>query len=348
VVHDVVQTLSATWSPFVLVAGLLLIGHVASGEGLFRLVGAACARVPGGGVSLFLVTMVAVALVTAVLNLDTSVVFMTPVALFAARAKGTDEKAFLYGTIFMSNSASLLLLGSNLTNLLVFSRRPTLGSAFARHMALPWVAAVVVTIAVVLVWRWRPLRYAGRAPERSATSFVFGPGVLAVGFAVLAMLFLRQPALWVFLVGVVTEIYDITVKKRSTLRDALTVTNPWTLSILFVVAVAVGWFARFSTLTVNLLRHANVAATVAASAFASIVINNLPAASLFAAHRVAHPYALLLGLDLGPNIAVTGALSSLLWIRIARRNDVRPSVATFSIVGTVVAVLTIVCAAALL
>jgi len=48
---------------------------------------------------------------------------MTPVALQAARAKGSDETAFLYGTIFMSNSASLLLLGSNLTNLLVFSRR---------------------------------------------------------------------------------------------------------------------------------------------------------------------------------------------------------------------------------
>ena len=329
-------------------AELLLIGHVASGEGLFRLVGATCARVPGGGVSLFLVTMVAVALVTAVLNLDTSVVFMTPVALYAARAKGTDDKAFLYGTIFMSNSASLLLLGSNLTNLLVFSRSPTLGSTFARYMVLPWIVAVIVTIAVVLAWRWRPLRQGVRTPERSATSFIFGPGVVAVGFAVLAMLFLKSPAIWVFVVGVVTELYELALKKRTALRGALSVTNPWTLSLLFVVAVAVGWFARFSTLTMSLLRHASVRTTIAISAIASIVINNLPAASLFAAHRVAHPYALLLGLDLGPNIIVTGALSSLLWIRIARRNDVRPSMVTFSVVGTVVAILAIVCAAPLL
>jgi arsenical pump membrane protein len=346
--HDLIQTISATWSPFVLVAGLLLIGHVASGEGLFRLVGATCARVPGGGVSLFLVTMVAVALVTAVLNLDTSVVFMTPVALYAARAKGTDDKAFLYGTIFMSNSASLLLLGSNLTNLLVFSRSPTLGSTFARYMVLPWIVAVIVTIAVVLAWRWRPLRQGVRTPERSATSFIFGPGVVAVGFAVLAMLVLKSPAIWVFVVGVVTELYELAVKRRTALRGALSVTNPWTLSLLFVVAVAVGWFARYSTLTMSLLRHASVGATIAISAIASIVINNLPAASLFAAHRVAHPYALLLGLDLGPNIIVTGALSSLLWIRIARRNDVRPSMVTFSVVGTAVAILAIVCAAPLL
>ena len=346
--HDFAQTISATWSPFVLVAGLLLIGHVASGEGLFRLVGAWCARVPGGGVSLFLVTMLAVALVTAVLNLDTSVVFMTPVALYAARAKGTDEKAFLYGTIFMSNSASLLLLGSNLTNLLIFARRPTLGSTFARHMVMPWIAAVVVTIAVVAVWRWRPLRQEEKTPERSTTSFIFGPGVIAVGVAVFAMLFLKSPAMWVFLVGVVTEVYEIAVKKRTALRDALSVTNPWTLLLLFGVAVAVGWLARFSTLTTSLLRHASVAATIATSAIASLVINNLPAASLFAAHRVAHPYALLLGLDLGPNILVTGALSSLLWIRIAHRNDVRPSILTFSVVGTVVAVAAIACATPLL
>ncbi|MHB8378487.1 MAG: SLC13 family permease [Acidimicrobiales bacterium] len=346
--HDLTQTISATWSPFVLVAGLLLIGHVASGEGLFRLVGAWCARVPGKGVSLFLVTMIAVALVTAVLNLDTSVVFMTPVALYAARTKGTDEKAFVYGTIFMSNSASLLLLGSNLTNLLVFARKPTLGSTFARHMMVPWIVAVAVTIAVVVAWRWRPLRQEARTPETSRTSIVFGPGAIAVLFAVLAMLSLRSPAIWVFLVGVVTELYEIAVKKRSVLRDVLSVTNPWTLSLLFGVAVAVGWFARFSTLTTNLLRHANVAATIATSAIASLVVNNLPAASLFAAHRVAHPYALLLGLDLAPNVVVTGALSSLLWLRIARRNDVRPSILTFSVVGSVVAVVAIVCTAPLL
>ncbi|HVA52018.1 MAG TPA: SLC13 family permease [Acidimicrobiales bacterium] len=345
--HDVAQTISATWSPFVLVAGLLLIGHVASGEGLFRLVGAGCARVPGGGVPLFLVTMVAVASVTAVLNLDTSVVFMTPVALFAARAKGTDERAFLYGTIFMSNSASLLLLGSNLTNLLVFSKSPTLGASFARHMLLPWIVAVIVTIVVVLVWRWRPLREGVNTPAREKTSFTLGPGVLAVGFAVLAMLFLSRPALWVFLVGVAAELYDVAVTKRTDLRDALSVTNPWTLALLFAVAVAVGWFARFSTITVNLVDHASVAATIATSALASLVVNNLPAASLFAAHRIAHPHALLLGLDVGPNILVTGALSSLLWIRIARRNDVRPSLLTFSVVGTVVAVVAIACAAPL-
>jgi arsenical pump membrane protein len=86
------------------------------------------------------------------------------------------------------------------------------------------------------------------------------------------------------------------------------------------------------------LVHTNVATTVVAATLASVVINNLPSASLFAAHAIAHPFALLLGLDVGPNCAVTGALSSLLWIRIAKRHDITPSILTFSAVGTTIAV----------
>ena len=342
------HTLDATWSPFVLVAGLLLIGHVAAGEGLFQLVGSWCARVAGGGVALFLVTMLAVALVTAVLNLDTSVVFMTPVALHAARTKGADETAFLYGTIFMSNSASLLLLGSNLTNLLVFSRRGELGSVFAGRMLLPWIASVGVTILVVLAWRWRALRRSVRSTAATPVSFTFGPGVVAAIFAVVAMLVFSAPALWVFMVGVAALLYESVAKRRLSLRQAFLIINPMVMSLLFVVAVAVGWFARYSNLTAHLLRHANVVTTIAMSSVTSLVINNLPAASLFAAHAIAHPFALLLGLDLGPNCAVTGALSSLLWLRIARSHQMKTSLVTFSLVGTVVAVLAMFAAAPLL
>lgn len=346
--HLLNLTLDATWSPFVLVAGLLLIGHVAAGEGLFRVVGSWCARVPGPGVALFLVTMMAVALVTAVLNLDTSVVFMTPVALHAARAKGADETAFLYGTIFMSNSASLLLLGSNLTNLLVFPRRGVLGSVFAQRMVLPWLVSVAVTMLVVLVWRWRALREGTRPPSKTRASFNFGPGVVAASFAVIAMLVFSAPAIWVFVAGAAAELYEMIAKRRIALRDVVMVLNPIVLALLFVVALAIGWFARYSTLTTQLLRHANTATTIAVSTLASLVINNLPAASLFAAHTVAHPFALLLGLDLGPNIAVSGALSSLLWLRIARQEQMKPSLLTFSVIGSVVALGAILCAAPLL
>jgi arsenical pump membrane protein len=291
--------------------------------------------------------MLAVAIVTAVLNLDTSVVFMTPLAINAARAKGTDETAFLYGTIFMSNSASLLLVGSNLTNLLVFARRNELGVTFARHMALPWLVAVVVTTVVVGAWRWRALRHEGERTPVADEPHALGPGVAAVGFAVVAMLVIAHPAIWVFIAGIVAETISL-ARRRGTWHSALTAASPGTLAALFVLAVAVGWFARWSSLTRHLLTHANIATTAAAAALSSLVINNLPAASLFAAHGVTHPFALLLGLDLGPNVAVTGALSSLLWLRIARRHDLRPSILTFSAVGVVIAAVSITIALTML
>jgi arsenical pump membrane protein len=234
----------------------------------------------------------------------------------------------------------LLLVGSNLTNLLIFARRDELGVTFARHMALPWLAAVVVTTLVVGVWRWRALRHVGEATPVAHDDCVVGPGIVAVGFAIVAMLVIARPAIWVFIVGVVAEMIAL-ARRRGSWRDVVTAANPGTLVILFVLAVAVGWFARWSSLTKHLLMHANLATTAAASALSSLVINNLPAASLFAAHGVRHPFALLLGLDLGPNCAVTGALSSLLWLRIARRHDLRPSIVTFSAVGVIIAVVSI-------
>lgn len=106
------------WSPFVLVAGLLVIGVVANADGTFEAAGRLLDRVPGGPGALFVAAMGLVAVVTVVLNLDTSVAFLTPVLLHTARRRGTGEMRLLYGCVFMSNAASLLLPASNLTNLL--------------------------------------------------------------------------------------------------------------------------------------------------------------------------------------------------------------------------------------
>ncbi len=84
--HDTGSAASQVWSPFVLVAGLILVGLVAEGDGLFRAAGYRIARLARSGAGLFAGASLLVALVTAVLNLDTSVVFLTPVLVHAARA----------------------------------------------------------------------------------------------------------------------------------------------------------------------------------------------------------------------------------------------------------------------
>jgi arsenical pump membrane protein len=66
-----------------------------------------------------------------------------------------------------------------------------------------------------------------------------------------------------------------------------------------------------------------------------VLVNNLPAAVLLGSHPVAHPRALLIGLDVGPNLAVTGSLSALIWWRAARSAGAQPSAVRYSTVGVV-------------
>src|SRR6266571_4670363 len=145
--HAILTSAAQAWPPFLLVAGLLLIGAAAAADGLFEALGIRLARTRLGARSLLLALLALVAVVTAVLNLDTSVVFLTPVLVHAARRRGLDERPFLYGAVFMSNSASLLLPGSNLTNLLVLNREHINGADFGVRMLPAWLAACLLTAA---------------------------------------------------------------------------------------------------------------------------------------------------------------------------------------------------------
>ena len=69
------------------------------------------------------------------------------------------------------------------------------------------------------------------------------------------------------------------------------------------------------------------------AALTSVLVNNLPAASLLAARQPPHPFALLIGLNVGPNLFVTGSLAWLLWLRAARTAGGQPDVRRASLLG---------------
>ncbi len=136
---------SQDWPPFVLVSGLLLVGLTADESGLFAATGRALARVADNGAVLYAGAVALVAGVTSLLNLDTSVAFLTPVLVYAARSRGEGEAPLLYGCLLLSNAASLLLPGSNLTNLIVLGHLHLSGARFLGEVAPAWIVSVVVT-----------------------------------------------------------------------------------------------------------------------------------------------------------------------------------------------------------
>jgi arsenical pump membrane protein len=331
----VLDAAAQVWPAFVLVAGLLLIGQAAASEGLFEGVGARVACMSLSPRGLLVTLLGVVALVSAVLNLDTAVVFLTPVLLHAARRRGLDERPFLYGAVFMANSASLLLPGSNLTNLLVLHSDPVPGGEFAIGMLPAWLAACAMTAAfVVIAFPLRTTADAGSDPPLLR----LGSGAISILVAAALVIALPNPALPVLGIGI-----GVTIHGRLRPRLDLRV-----LAALFMLAVALGAIARVWHGPGTLVSNLNAPATAGAGALAAILLNNLPASALLSAQATPHPHALLLGLDLGPNLAVTGSLSAFLWIRAATATGAHPSIRTYSLLGLILAPLTITGTLALL
>lgn len=321
------EAFSQAWPAFALVAGLLLVGATAAREGLFERAGALAARVRGGGTVLLATLLLVAAVFTAILNLDTAVVFLTPVLLHAARERGLGEEPFLYGAVFMANSASLLLPGSNLTNLIVLAHDPVSGSTFASRLWPAWIVAVAVTIAfLALVFR-RALR-PRFAPVGEQPPFRPRAGTAGVVVATTLVLALGHPALPVLGVGVATMLVG-----RLSPRRAVRAANPLLLGGVLGLAVLLGTVARAVSGLGHLASHTGVWATAWLGAGAAVLVNNLPAATVLSAYAPAHARALLLGLNLGPNLAVTGSLSAVLWLQIARASGARPSVLRYSLLG---------------
>ena len=332
--------LEQSWPPFVLIAGLLLIGLLANRDGLFAWGGARLEALPGNGLALLGAALLLDAVVTAVLNLDTAVVFLTPVLVFAARRRRVGVEPFLYGCVFMANASSLFLPGSNLTNLLVLDAHGGgSGASFAAKMfPIAITAAVVTAIGIAVAFRGafaRPaVAVAGSGGGSAAAgapspAVIVGPGLVATVAAVVLVLVLRQPALAVLGVGLLATAVEL-ARSRVTLADAWRVVGPPSLAAAFVLTVALGTLARHWDGPAELIGNASGPETAGLAALSTVLVNNLPSAALYSAHAVDHSRMLLLGLNVGPNLAVTGALSALLWFRAAREVDARPSLLEFS------------------
>jgi arsenical pump membrane protein len=320
--HAILTSAGQAWPPLVLVTGLLLIGAVAAADGLFEALGGRLAHARLGARGLLLALLGLVAAVTAVLNLDTSVVFLTPVLVHAARRRRLDERPFLYGSMFMANAASLLLPGSNLANLLVLRGDPQSSVAFAARMLPAWIAACAITATFVMfAFRLRDSDSADAEPPplrlRVAAVATLAAAVLVIS--------LKNAALPMPAVGLAA----------TALRRVRPHVDVRLLASLFVVAVGLGTGARLWHGPARLLDSSGMWATRGLGAIASVLLNNLPAAVLLSAQPTGHPNAPLLGLDIGPNLAFTGSLSAVLWLQAARTVGAHASLRDYSRLGVV-------------
>ncbi|MET0198313.1 arsenic transporter [Rhodococcus sp. RS1C4] len=350
----------------VFLAFILVLAHLADALGVFRWTASIMGRSARGNPHRLLGSVfVAAAVTTAVLSLDATVVLLTPAVIGAARALRMSPRPHSYATAHLSNSASTLLPVSNLTNLLAFTATGLTFVHFAALMALPWIVSIVIEFAVFWVFFRADLRHgATRSEQHSVTEPIVAPtaalvvlGATLLGFAVAG--FFHVEPFWVAAVGacalaVPALKQGYTVPSRMLRAADLTFCGFVLLLGIVVEGVTAGpigdWLASILPGEASFL---GLLTTAAIAAVASNVVNNLPATlMLLAAFGSSAPPGLLLamvvGVNLGPNLTYVGSLAIMLWRKVGAAHDEPASLRTFTVLGLISTPLTILGAVAAL
>ncbi|MDI6629365.1 MAG: ArsB/NhaD family transporter [Rhodococcus sp. (in: high G+C Gram-positive bacteria)] len=350
----------------VFLAFILILAHLSDALGVFTWIAAKLRRGSKGSPRrLLTLVFAAAASTTAVLSLDATVVLLTPAIIGAARILGMSPRPHSYATAHLSNSASTLLPVSNLTNLLAFAATGLTFLHFTALMALPWILAVAIELAVFLIFFRKDLSRTATPPEKSveqSAEDVPAPratlailGATLVGFAV-AGLFDVEP-FWVAAVGSVALAIPALRGRHTSARAILRGADLPFCGFVFLLGIVVlgvttgpigDWLARILPTDTT---FASLLAAAAIAAVASNIVNNLPATLLLlAAFGADAPPALLLamviGVNLGPNLTYVGSLAIMLWRRVASANDEPADLRTFTVLGVITTPLTIVGAVA--
>lgn len=331
-------------------AAVLVLAQLCDDEGLFRACGAWMARASAGSPRRLLGQVFAVAsVVTAVLSLDATVVLLTPVVFVTAARLGARPKPHLYACTHLSNTASLLLPVSNLTNLLAFAASGLSFTRFAALMALPWLAAIAVEYAVLRRFFAADLSAGAAAPAETQPpqmpvfALVTVAGTLA-GFVLTSAVGV-DPA-WAALAGALVLAVRALARRRTTpaaiLRSAAVPFLAFVLALGVVVRAVVdnGLASALGHLVPHGTSLAALLGTAAVAAVLANVINNLPATLVLLPLAVPSGagavLAVLLGVNIGPNLTYAGSLATLLWRRIVREHDTEIGLGEFTRLGLLV------------
>lgn len=321
-VGDALAVAERVWPILLFVVAVTIVAELAAVAGVFDALAARLARLARGRtIALWLLIVALAVAATAFLSLDTTAVLLTPVVVAVARANGLPALPFAFTTVWLANTASLLLPVSNLTNLLAADR---LGGAdavaFLALLGPSAVVAILVTVGLLFVIHRRALtgRFLPAPPPHLADRWLLR--VSAVVVAVMAPLLVSGLPPWIpagaaaaVLVGVFAW------RSPDVLRAGLV---PWQLVVfasgLFLAVAAVqalGWGAILATAAgsgddlLALWRLAGV------GMLGANAVDNLPAYLAFevSADSPARLAALLIGVNAGPLITPWASLATLLW-----------------------------------
>ena len=349
-IEDAVDVADRVWPILLFVVAITVVTELAAEAGLFGLIAERTATWGGGRAWVLWLLVVALAVASTVfLSLDTTAVLLTPVVVLLARHVGLSPLPFALTSVWMANTASLLLPVSNLTNLLAEHELGGLGAGgFAALMIAPATVAVLVpAVLLFLIYRRELVKryHPAEKDVREDRVLLWASGIT---IAIVIPLLVSGLPVWIPAVaGAVVLGGFFAVRRRSALGVRLI---PWQLVVLasglFLVveaahslglAVALGAVAGGGEHPLDLLKLAGTG-LVGAN-----LVNNLPA--YLALEPIAgspvRVAALLIGVNAGPLITPWASLATLLWHERLTSMGVEISWRRYALLGLIAAPVTV-------
>lgn len=341
---------------YLFLTGMMLLSETARREGLFDwLATEAVLQAKGSPARLFLLVYIVGTIVTMFMSNDATAVVLTPAVFAAARKAKREPLPYLFICAFVANAASFVLPISNPANIVLYGGHMPALSNWLISFALPSVIAVVVTY-VALRWCMRHALAGDVADLPARETLPRGAFVALAGIAVTALALIVTSALdikfgWPAAIGGVATVIAVLVTEHASPWPVIRHVS-WSIiplvAGLFVLVRAIEATGLIVDVTLALATLAHQSQTMAAVAAGGVIalvsnlMNNLPV-GLIAASVLTHAQlplavtdAALIGVDLGPNLSITGSLATILWLLAIRRDGEHVDFWRFLKVGAVV------------
>lgn len=354
--HVAMQAVAKGADVYLFLTGMMVLAQLAHIYGVFDWLAAVAVRKSKGSrTRLFALIYIFGTLVTILMSNDATAVVLTPAVLVAVKKSKVNPLPCLFICAFVANAASFVLPISNPANLVVFQEgMPPLAQWLGMFLA----ASIVSIVATFLALRWycrEDLK--GHVQDDAQLPNLSSTGKLTLaGLGIVAIVLLTASALGKNL-GLPTCIVALSIAIALSIRERanpfkLTKDISWSIlplvAGLFVLVEAVSnagalnLFAR----ALQLLQHWPPLAATTVAAFSvgigTNLVNNLPlgliaGAGIHAAHITGVlRNIILIAIDLGPNLSVTGSLATILWLIEIRKGGIEITVWQFLKVGMIV------------
>ena len=348
---DARATLARILPLLVFLGSVIVLAELAARAELFDVIATRVTILArGSNAGLFGLGLAFAAGITIFLNLDTTAVLLTPVMVATAVRAGVAPLPLAVTTVWLANTASLLLPVSNLTNLLAMNRVQLNPLAFAARMALPQLAALIVVAGCLWLFYWRtnPPRYTPPGPFVPKDRRVFTAAAVACAVFIIGIL-VGVGINWIAAVCAAGLLAAFLVWNRKLLAWQM---MPWRLLVfvtgLFLVVDTVGRHGLSDWMTTLIGTDpgsSGIARAAATGGVLSNVLNNLP---VYVAGEAVVPVAnhdqllgLLIGTNVGPLITPWASLATLIWAERCRSAGVEIRWGKFIATGAITATLTL-------